>query len=236
MLTTIQGLLGQEELELPKSYLGVSYGTSFPIRDFRDTDVSNPDAGFAKNGRKIDFYGGFFLGERTTLTGALRYQIFETEISDLIDTFNVNNPGFEFSGSTENWQVYYLLVGVAYRVKVGKRLKFFPRIGLGPLVANNPGITLTAPNASNTNNFARSSETGVGLGIELGIGLQTDLGRHFSLLPTFTFSRGHATIPEVNTTTDNVTLIDDYKPVIQSFNLGLSLAYKFYARPQKNEP
>ena len=47
-------------------------------------------------------------------------------------------------------------------------------------------------------------------------------------MPTFTFSGGLITIPDVIITTDNVSVISDYQPQIQSFNLGLSLAYKIY--------
>lgn len=220
-------LFAQEE-ENPKFYLGLSYGTSYALGDFRDTDISNPDAGFAKNGSKIDVFGGFFLREKVTLVGTFRYQRFETEIEDLIEDFNEENPGADFTGSTEDWQAYYVLVGVAYQVNITKKIDFFPRFALGPLVANNPGITVNAPNAVINNNFSRTSETGFGLGYEIGIGLRTDFGKRFSLLPTFTFSSGFVTIPDVVTTTDNVIVIADYQPQIHAFNLGLSLGYRFY--------
>jgi|GEM_PF-1846923 hypothetical protein len=227
LLIGCQSLFAQEE-QNPKFYLGLSYGTSFPIGDFADTDIANLDAGFAKNGRKIDVFGGFFLDEKTTLTGGFRYQSFETEAKDIIEMFNAENPGANFTGSTENWQTYSFLVGLAYRVNVGKRFNFFPRVGVGPLWATNPGITVNAPNATITNNFERSSDTGVGVGYEFGIGFQTNLGKHFSLLPTFTFSGGVVTINDIITVTDNVIIRSDYQPRIQSFNLGLSLGYRFY--------
>ena len=64
-----QNSFAQEEIKLPKFYLGASYGTSYSIRNFKDTDVSNPDAGFAKNGKKLDVYGGRYLNDKLTLTG-----------------------------------------------------------------------------------------------------------------------------------------------------------------------
>ncbi|MEO1255363.1 MAG: outer membrane beta-barrel protein [Bacteroidota bacterium] len=228
LLTFGQAIYGQNEGELANFYLGVSYGTSYPVGNFQDTDISNPDAGFAKNGTKLDIYGGKFLNPKVTLTGVFRYQSFETEIEDLIATFNDENPGTDFTGSTEDWEAYYFLVGVAYKVVVNRKINFFPRFGLGPLIANNPGINISSPNSTITNNFSRSSETGWGLGFELGIGLQTNLGKHFALMPTFAFSGGLVTIPDVVTTTDNIIVISDYQPVIRSFNLGLSLAYRFY--------
>jgi len=223
-----QNSFAQEEIKLPKFYLGASYGTSYSIGNFKDTDVSNPDAGFAKNGKKLDVYGGRYLNEKLTLTGTFRYQTYETEIEDLIETYNTENPGSNFTGSTEDWKSYYFLVGMAYKVNVTSKFHFFPRFGLGPLFATNPGMTITSPNGSLPNSFIRSSETGFGLGYELGIGLQKDLGKHFSLMPTFTFSGGLVTIPDVITTADNIIITDDFQPRIQSFNAGLSLAYRFY--------
>ncbi|MEL6721363.1 MAG: outer membrane beta-barrel protein [Bacteroidota bacterium] len=227
-LAIAQSLLGQEKLELPKFYLGLSYGTSYSIGDFADTDIGNSDAGFAKNGRKIDVFGGVLLGNKTILTAGFRYQSFETEVEDIIEDFKLENPVAEFTGSTEDWQTYAFLVGLAYSVNTGKRIKFFPRIGVSPLWVTNPGLVVNAPNTTITNNFERSSGTGVGLGYEVGVGLQTNLGKRFSLLPTFTFSGGVATINDIITITDNVIIRSDYQSVIQSFNLGLSLGYRFY--------
>jgi len=223
-----QTLYCQDKEELANFYLGVSYGTSYSLGNFQDTDTSNPDAGFAKNGTKLDIYGGKFLNQKVTLTGVFRYQSFETEIEDLIANLNDENPDADFTGSTEDWEAYYFLVGVAYKMVVSRKINFFPRFGLGPLIVNNPGINISSPHSSIANNFSGSSETGLGLGFELGIGLQTDLGRHFALMPTFAFCGGLVTIPDVVTTTDNIIVTRDYQPVIRSFNLGLSLAYRFY--------
>ncbi|MEL7161121.1 MAG: outer membrane beta-barrel protein [Bacteroidota bacterium] len=227
-LVTVSVSFSQRTAELPKFFLGASFGTSYSLSDFADTDFRNPDAGFAKNGQKIDLYGGVPLDNRLTLTGVLRYQSFATEIGDLIEAFNTENPGADFVGSTEDWRTYYFLAGLAYRVPIKRKFALFPRFGIGPLLANNPGISLNSPNTSITNNFSRSSKTGFGLGLEIGIGLRTYLGRRFALLPTFTFSGGFVTIQEVVTTTDNVVVTSNYQPVIQSFNLGISLAYRFY--------
>lgn len=217
-----------QEAQTPSFYLGVSFGASFSIGDFKDTDISNPDAGFAKNGNKLDIYGGIPLTEKLTLGGVLRYQRFETEIEDLVETFNSENPGSTFTGTTEDWQTYALLVGIAYQVNITKKFKIYPRFGFGPLIVNNPGLSINSPDGIVTNNFIRSSDTGFGLGYEIGIGLRKNLGKHFALMPTFTFSGGVVTISDVVTTTDNVIVISDYQPTIQSFNIGLSLAYRFY--------
>ncbi len=220
----------QELQEIPKFYIGVAFGTSFPIGDFGRTDITNPDAGFAKNGRRFDVYSGYFLDnrDRTTLTGVFRYQTFDTEIEDLIADLKADEPNLELTGSTEDWQVYSLLVGLAFKVDIGPKFACFPRIGMGALWATTPGISINAPNAVITQKFERNSETGSGLGYELGIGLNRKIGKHFALMPTFTFSGGFITVNDMVTTTDNIIAIGDYQPTIQSFNIGLSLAYKIY--------
>lgn len=227
VLLTSLSVFAQEEQQA-KFYLGLSYGTSYSLGDFEDTDITNPDAGFAKDGRKIDVFGGVPLDDKKTIIGIFRYQSFETEVEDIVNSFNDENPGAEFTGSTEDWQTYFLLAGFSYRIKIGSRFGFAPLVAVGPLVATNPGITVNAPNSPLTNNFERSSETGIGLGYEVGIGLRTRLGKRFALLPTFTFSGGFVNINDVITTTDNVVVRSDYQPVIQSFNLGISLGYRFY--------
>ena len=227
-LISHQPLLAQQQP--PKFYLGLSFGTSFSLGDFADTDISNPDAGFAKDGRRFDAYGGYFLGKskRTTLTAIFRAQTFETEIEELVENLRADDPSVDLTASTEDWQVYSFLVGLAYKVDIGRKFNFFPRLGIGPLFATNPGIVVNAPNAVITNNFERSSEAGAGLGYEFGVGFKTDIGKRLSLLPTFTFSGGFVTIKDVVTTTDNVSVNSDYQPNISSFNIGLSLGYRFY--------
>lgn len=209
-------------------YLGASYGTSFSMGDFDDTNLSNPDAGFADNGAKLDVYGGYFLNEKFTLIGTFRYQSFATEIENDINSLNETNPGADFSGSSEDWQIYYILAGVAYQVNITKNFAILPRIALGPMFLTTPGIDINSTATPFVQNFSRSSETGLGLGYELGVGLRSDLGRRFSLLPTFSFSGGIATITDVETTTDNLVVTGDYNPRVMSFTLGLSLAYRFY--------
>ncbi|NJO03334.1 MAG: hypothetical protein HC880_18085 [Bacteroidia bacterium] len=82
--------------------------------DFRDADLGNPDAGFAKNGQKFDLFLGFPIDDKITITGVFRYQSFNTEVEDLINAFREDNPGVQFTGSTEDWQTFYSLVGLAY--------------------------------------------------------------------------------------------------------------------------
>lgn len=227
VLASMHPIFAQEK-QAPKFYIGLSYGRSFTFGDFADSDPSNLSAGFAENGQKLDVFGAYFLTEKTLITGGFRLQAFETTIDEAIDMFSADNPGVEFTGSTEDWQTYSFVVGLAYKVTIGPKFKFFPRFALGPLFAENPSLMISAPNAPSTNNFERSSETGIGLGYEVGINFQRDIGRRLTLVPSFTFSGGRVTFSDVVTTTDNVIITGDYQPVIQSFNLGLSLGYRFY--------
>ena len=209
-------------------YIGVSYGTAYTLGDFASTDVSDLDSGFADRGNKFDLYGGYFLDDRWTLTGTFRYQNFDTKIDEVVDDFNEANAGSSFTGRAGEWEVYSLLVGTSYKINISPKFAFFPRVALGPMLVDTPGLSANAPDANISQNYSRSSETGFGIGYEAGIGLRTNLGKRLALLPTFTFSGGFATVKDVVTTTDNVVVTSNYTPLIQSFNLGISIAYLFY--------
>ncbi len=209
-----------------KFYLGIAFGTSYALGNFGDTDINNADAGYAQNGNRYDLYGGYFFNDRVTLTAGLRYQRFGTDLSDVVDFFQAREPGVEFDGASGDWQTYYLLLGAAYRVPLGKRLTLYPRVAVGPLWTTSPGLEVQATNGGSGSNFFRSSETGFGVGYEVGVGLRTDLGKRFSLLPTFTFSGGWANIKDVENRLDDLAFTRDFEVGILSFNLGLSLAVR----------
>ena len=163
-LISFQSAFSQTEQD-DKFYIGASFGTSYALSDFKDTDITNPNAGFADDGTKLDIYGGFFLNDKVTLTGTFRRQSFATQIGGLIDDFNTDNPDSNFSGNTEDWQVYSVLIGAAYKIPVYKKFVLYPRIGIGPMVVNNPGITISSTDTAITQNFSRSSESGFGFGL-----------------------------------------------------------------------
>lgn len=208
-------------------YFGISYGKSFPLGDFATDDLNNPNAGFAESGNKLDLYAGRVLGERTILTLTFRYQSFDTDIDALVEGLQANNESTAVTGSSGSWKTYSLLLGLEYRVKISGKFHFFPRIGLGPMLVSNPQYTITATDGNDHTTMDRSSGTGLGLGYEFGIGLKRDFGRHFSLMPTFMFSGGFVTLSDIDTTIDNTVTSSTQKPKILTFNLGLSLAYRF---------
>jgi len=211
---------------LPRFFVGVAFGASFALGDFGDTDVNNADAGYAQNGNRYDLYGGYLLNKRVTLTAGLRYQTFETDVSDVVDLFNTLNPNTTFEGENGNWESFYLLVGAAYKLPLTKRFALYPRLGVGPFWIASPDLEVQATDGMSQNNFSRSSETGLGLGYEIGVGLRTDLGKRLALLPTFTFSGGSARIAEVETQLNSLSSTRDFTASLLSFNLGLSLAFR----------
>lgn len=210
-----------------KYYCGISYGKSFPLGDFKDDDINNPNVGFAENGNKLDVYAGNALSKNVIFTLTFRYQSFDTDIDKLLHSLEETNQEAIFTGHSVAWKTYSLFAGIEYKLHSGKSFSLYPRIGLGPMLVSNPQLSITVTNENTNTGVNRSSETGLGLGYEFGVGLKRDLGKHFCLMPTFTFSGGFVTISDVDTTIDDVRTTSDYKPKIITFNLGLSLAYKF---------
>ncbi|MDL5514570.1 outer membrane beta-barrel protein [Arenibacter sp. M-2] len=208
-------------------YFGVSYGKSFPLGDFAADDIANSNSGFAESGNKLDVYGGAALSEKLNFTLTFRYQNFDTDIYALVEESKTTKVEAKIVGSSDDWKTYSLLAGIEYKINIGRKFSIYPRIGLGPILVSNPPFTIAVTNENANTEVIRSSETGFGLGYELGIGLKRDIGNYFCLMPTFTFSGGFVTIPDVDTTIDNLRTTLDYMPKIITFNLGLSLAYKF---------
>lgn len=206
-------------------YLGASYGNNYPLGDFKDTDLNNKDAGFAKRGKKIDIYGGYNLNDNIILTAVYRNQKFDADIEGVLGNLEANNAGKSFTGTAENWNIDYGLIGAAYRVPLSPKFNIYPRAAIGPMFISNPSFNIRSND--NSINVARGSESTVGLGYEFGVSLIRNIGRHFILFPSFTFSGGFANISDVTTTTNGGPQTQDIKPKVFTFNLGFSLGYRF---------
>lgn len=223
ILVNVSLALGQES----NHYFGISYGKSFPLGDFAEDDLNNTNAGFAESGNKLDLYAGSVLDERTIFTLTFRYQNFDTNIDALVEGLQANNEYTAVTESSGSWKTYSFLLGLEYRVNVSRMFQLYPRIGLGPMLVSNPQFTIATTDGNDQTTMGRSSETGLGLGYEFGIGLKRDIGKNFCLMPTFMFSGGFVTISDIDTTIDDTVTSSTQKPKILTFNLGLSLAYRF---------
>ncbi|SMG13953.1 outer membrane beta-barrel protein [Arenibacter troitsensis] len=223
IFSIVTTVVGQES----KYYFGISYGKSFPIGDFAADDINNSKSGFAEGGNKLDFFAGSTLSLKLNFTITFRYQHFAPDIDQLATELETSDEATYSVETSDAWKIYSLLTGIEYKINLGRKFSIYPRIGMGPMLVTNPGVSITDTDEDSNTRMHRHSETGLGLGYELGIGLKRDLGKNFCLMPTFTFSGGFVTISDVDTTIDHVGTTSDYIPKIITFNLGLSLAYKF---------
>ncbi len=213
-----------QKMERTKFYVGASFGPSRAIGDFDDTDVNNSDSGFAEDGFKLDFFGGYFITEEISITGIFRFQWFDTDISSIVESYNAQNPGEDLTISSEQWRTFSLLFGMSYDFRISDKYSIFPRMGLGPMLVTNPDLSAILSRGEVVEELDRKSETELGLGYELGFGISRKIGKHFTFMPMYTFSGGFVSISDVETSN---TEARDYRPKIQSFNLGVSLAYRF---------
>lgn len=220
-------VFGQESNSEKKHYIGCSYGKSFAVGNFKDNDLNNTDAGFAKSGNKLDLYGGYMLNNKLTFTLTFRHQNFNTDIKALISTLEDKNPNLSYAGSSKSWRTYYLLIGAAYKINVTNKFALFPFIATGPMIASNPEFSINSSDGNTSNVVIRTSENGIGLGYDFGIGIRNNLGKHFALMPTFSFTGAFVRIADVKTNINNTTQNSTINPKMNTFNLGLSLAYKF---------
>lgn len=90
-----------QESPLPigkRSYFGISMGSSLPLKDFKSTDANNPNAGFAKSGKKYDlFWGKDLKNPHWGITGLLRLHANPIDESALISVAKTAYPSYEYN-------------------------------------------------------------------------------------------------------------------------------------------
>lgn len=219
---------GQNTTDESKYYLGVSYGKSFPLGDFKSDGAAGNYAGFAETGNKFDLFGGYNVNEKIGLLALIRTQKFSTDAESLALEAQEIAPGTQFNVESKDWKLISFLMGGVYKVPITKKMSLLPKAMMGVMFAKSPEINVVATNGSISDNSYTKSEATAGFAYEFGIGLVSKLGKHFALMPSFDISGGFLNFNDLQTQYGNGSyLYRDYNPHVLTFNLGLALAYKF---------
>lgn len=209
-------------------YLGVSYGNSFPLGDFKSNDASSAyyDPGFAETGSKLDLFWGCNLSKNVNLTALIRAQKFGTDSESIANNAQKNYPTTQFFVDSKDWECISFLMGGNYKISISKKMSFHPKAMIGLIYAKSPEINVIAINGNlESSRYTESSST-AGFAYEFGLGLERKLGTHFALMPSFDLSGGFLTFNDLKTRYGNGSLLfRDYLINLNSFNLGLALSY-----------
>lgn len=221
-------IYAQENNDDKKYFLGVSYGKSFPLGDFKSTDANGDNSGFAKTGNKFDLFGGYYLDKSYGINALVRYQTYGTNATSLGDELHSLSPNINYAVESTDWKFTSVLVGGFYNVPVSKKMSLHPKAMIGFMFGYSPEIAVSATDGSTTGNLSTESANAAGFAFEFGLGLESKLGKHFALMPTFDFSGGFPSFSDVKTTyASGGSVTRTYNPAILTFNLGLAIAYRF---------
>jgi hypothetical protein len=219
-----------------KYFIGVSYGKSFPLGDFKDNkidlDAFGNNSGFAKTGKKIDIFGGYYLNKEYGITGLIRHQTYSTDATSFEQELNRINTTINYSADSKDWAFTSLLGGLFYNYPITKRISIQPKGMIGLMFGSSPEINVKATNSSNTRVVNIESGNSAGMAFEFGIGLKSQLSKRFALMPTFDFSGGLLSFSNrksfyTNSSGIIYTYTKTYYPEILTFNFGLAVAYTF---------
>jgi hypothetical protein len=234
LLLSIQTIYSQNEE--PKYFIGLSYGKSFPLGDFKDNDVDlnsfGKNSGFANTGTKFDFNAGYHIKKNYGAAAVIRYQSFSTDANSFAVELNNISPSVDYKVDSKNWQFTSAYVGMFYVFPITKRISILPKGLIGFMYGTSPEINVDATNQGNTRVISIESGNSFGFAYEIGIGLKSKLGKHFALMPSFNLSNGFLSFknnktvytPEGGTST---TYTRTYNPSLLTFNIGLAFAYLF---------
>ncbi len=135
-------LLAQDNgkaIKTTKSILAFHAGPSFPLGDFKSTNLDNEQAGFAKNGFTIDLNYGYRLSEYTGIAAAVffnKYKAHNVEIEvDMGDELPQT-----IALEMDNWQFYGISAGPIFTFDLGNNIFTDLRLMGGIANAKTPTI------------------------------------------------------------------------------------------------
>lgn len=126
-----------------KVYLGISAGPSFPLGSFGDDNPQSESSGYAQTGYIIELNGGIRLLNlfEISITGFRNSN--GTDITNLANSENAVNPGFEFNGESGSWEIYGVLGGIGISFPLPEKFIADVRVLGGYQNSKSPEISLT---------------------------------------------------------------------------------------------
>ena len=174
-----------------RQYIGLAVGPSFPLSDFRKTDLNDSTSGWAKTGVALEFTYSYRLTHNFGFQGIinyssnrfdyLRYGDALTEAYSLDDS----SPDTSFSAeSSSNWSSGGILVGPYLRFPLSESLSWDIKVSVGFFGARSPTAIIygTISSGEKLEDYYRQSGKGYGFAYSLGTGFKYKLPKYYLLL------------------------------------------------------
>lgn len=217
-----------------KGYVGLNFGLSNPLGDYKSTDPESEDAGYAKSGLCYDLSFGYKIGKNFGIAAMIRRQsnkFNEEELQSSIDEFNaIFDPYAHVSIATEPWKVGVYMAGGYGSFQLTDKLSFESRVLIGLMSAKSPELVVTW---TTTDPFEpggteiQSSENGSAFAFGIGAGLKMNVSERICLLFNLDYISATPEFKDVKyiDETGEVEMFD-FDQSITTVNVGLGIGYR----------
>ncbi len=229
LIVFIKQATGQSE----KVFVGLSVGPCIPLSDYKSTDLSKEESGFAKVGFNFNISVGYRLSRNFSLaalvtgsTNSINRSALQDEITD-INTEEL--PNTSWSGEAGTWGIGGILIGGLATLPLSSRFFIDFRALFGIYTAYSPEYTLYASTIIQgspvTYTFEREKYHGTSFSYNFGTGLKYKMGNKYLIVnadytaskPEFKDVKFHNIDGTINTQT--------FKQDINSLNVTIGLGY-----------
>lgn len=169
-----------------KSYVGLSIGPSFPLNDFKKTDLSDSTSGWAKTGVMLEFTYAYRITHNFGVTGVISYSSNKFNTTSYKSALELQHPDTAFSIISEtNWGSGGIMIGPYLTFPFTSKLTWDVRglFGLygsySPRVAINP---TTEDGQNDLGTFTRQRANAYSYAFMVGTGFKYELANYYILL------------------------------------------------------
>lgn len=229
LIVSINQAIGQSE----KVFIGLSVGPSIPLSDYKSTDLSKEESGFAKVGFNFNISVAYRLSRNFSLaalvTGSTN-SINRSALQDEITDMNKGDlPNTSWSVEAGTWGIGGILIGGLATLPLSDRFFLDFRALCGIYTAYSPEYTLYAntivQGSPVTYTFEREKYHGTSFAYNFGTGFKYKMGNKYLIFnvdytaskPKFKDVKIHNIDGTINTQT--------FKQDINSLNVTIGMGY-----------
>jgi hypothetical protein len=191
--------------EIPKGWVGVSIGPSFPVGVMANTDPLSEKSGYATTGVQMNLNVGYKFEGNIGICALLHSGANKINKDAFEKLLSMSVPaGYSGTYSIEPWQMGGLLIGPYITIPSAGNTYFFIRGLVGYTSVTTPSytITLNKPNTQPVTATTKSKDFD-GLGYSLGAGANIVLSQKVQLMLNMDFISTSVTVRNITTTFSN---------------------------------
>lgn len=223
-----------------RGFSSFNLGISLPTGNYKSTNFSNSESGYASTGFCLDFTLGYKIRPKLGLTALLRSQANSLNVGayaqDLANYFGRNNPALTTSVSVES-SAYSIggIMGGGYGSFLMKdKLSFEPRILIGFSSAILPAMTTeTYESGTKLTTFIREQSSTFAFSYIIGTGAKFDMSEKICIMLNMDFYSAKAEWYDVKEVgighiTGNTEIFEfDYSQKFSTLNICAGVGLRF---------